>query len=264
MHADDASGPLLLVSPPDRGPLPDRPRRGCRWFAPALPPGADPSQWWLDVRGGQGGAAALSPPDLLPPGLAGVVVSAASAAPPGDTPWAVAPTAPTAGLWVRAALALASAGLPLSLAAPPSLPADDALLACGLILGRVPVRALHLPGPEGGRLGRAILQTLELRAFGVDVVACPTCGRCRQELGPLVDELKRRVADLEAPLTVAVMGCEVNGPGEARHADCGLAATADGALLFRRGQVVGRVAAGDMLPALMAEIRRLAGEVDRD
>jgi len=107
-------------------------------------------------------------------------------------------------------------------------------------------------------LGYAILRAAGVRRRGVDLVSCPTCGRCRQDLAPLAARVEALVADLTVPLTVAVMGCEVNGPGEARAADVGLAAARAGGVLFRKGRVVKRdVPAERLLDELMAEVKAL-------
>ncbi len=106
---------------------------------------------------------------------------------------------------------------------------------------------------------RAILQALELRRFGPIVVACPTCARTQVDLIPIVEEVERRLAGLALPITVAVMGCAVNGPGEAADADVGIAAAGDGSgTVFRRGRPVRRVTGPDFADALLAEIERIA------
>ena len=93
--------------------------------------------------------------------------------------------------------------------------------------------------------GQAILAAAGIRRFGVEIIACPTCGRCRMPIEPLVRDVEARLAGLQAPLTVAVMGCEVNGPGEARHADIGIAGSAPAhgeayGVLFCKGELVQR------------------------
>ena len=105
--------------------------------------------------------------------------------------------------------------------------------------------------------GRQILQALGLRE-GPALVSCPTCGRCRVDLVPLVEAAREALREVSAPVVVAVMGCEVNGPGEARHADLGLAAGGDYAAIFRQGQVVRRVPMAEAADALREEIAGLA------
>ncbi len=107
------------------------------------------------------------------------------------------------------------------------------------------------------RAGREILRALGLLP-GPVLVACPTCGRCQVDLRPIVEEVREALAGLTAPIVVAVMGCEVNGPGEARHADVGLAAGKDAMVLFRRGEVVRRVPVSQAAAALAAEISALS------
>jgi (E)-4-hydroxy-3-methylbut-2-enyl-diphosphate synthase len=106
---------------------------------------------------------------------------------------------------------------------------------------------------EEVRIGRRILQTLGLRA-GPDLIACPTCTRCRIDVEPLARQVWAAIQDLSIPIRVAVMGCEVNGPGEARDADVGIAGAGGFGLLFRRGEVLRRVKSGEMVSALLAEV----------
>ena len=104
------------------------------------------------------------------------------------------------------------------------------------------------------RVGREILLALGLMQ-GPRLVSCPTCGRCQVDLQPLARQVKEALRGIETPLVVAVMGCEVNGPGEAREADVGLAAGKGKAILFRRGQILRTVPFERALEALMEEIR---------
>ncbi|NOY45857.1 MAG: flavodoxin-dependent (E)-4-hydroxy-3-methylbut-2-enyl-diphosphate synthase [Deltaproteobacteria bacterium] len=103
-----------------------------------------------------------------------------------------------------------------------------------------------------------ILGALELRRRGIELVSCPTCGRTRVALVRLATEVERRLAHVQAPLTVAVMGCEVNGPGEAREADVGVACGKGVGLLFRRGEVVRKVPEAEIVPALVALVEEEA------
>ncbi len=113
---------------------------------------------------------------------------------------------------------------------------------------------------EEVKVGWEILKSLELRSRGPVFVSCPTCGRCQIDLIPVAEEVERRLRDLPQKLTVAVMGCVVNGPGEAREADVGIAGGKGQGLLFRRGEVVRKVAEGELADALVEEALRLAGE----
>jgi (E)-4-hydroxy-3-methylbut-2-enyl-diphosphate synthase len=107
--------------------------------------------------------------------------------------------------------------------------------------------------------GINLLRALGLRRDGPEIWSCPTCGRCRIDLVRLVERVRRELAGLEAPLTVAVMGCVVNGPGEASAADVGLAGTPDGAVLFAGGKRLRRIKGeGAMVAALVAEARKTA------
>lgn len=109
------------------------------------------------------------------------------------------------------------------------------------------------------RAGIEILKSLGLRV-GPELVSCPTCARAEVDVIRLAEAVEQRLAPLTIPITVAVMGCAVNGPGEARDADVGIAGTARGALIFRRGEIVRTVAAEEGLDALMAEIDAISRE----
>jgi len=118
---------------------------------------------------------------------------------------------------------------------------------------------VSLTGPpeQEVRVGYEILKSLGLRKRGPTLVACPTCGRCEVDLQTIAEEIYRALESVEQPITVAVMGCEVNGPGEAREADVGLACGKRGGLIFRRGEVVRKVKEKEMVQALLAEVRAL-------
>jgi len=106
-----------------------------------------------------------------------------------------------------------------------------------------------------------LLASLRLRQRrGVELVACPTCGRMEMDINPVVEALADALADVRAPLTVAVMGCVVNGPGEADSADVAVCAGKGKALLYRRGEKVRTVRTDEIVPAVLAEIRALAGD----
>jgi len=110
-------------------------------------------------------------------------------------------------------------------------------------------------------IAREILEELGLRPRrGLRILSCPTCGRCEVNLIGLVENLKARTRKVEAPITVAVMGCVVNGPGEAREADVGIAAGRGHGILFRRGRAVRKVPEGKLLETLLDEIKALASE----
>ncbi|MGB9886358.1 MAG: flavodoxin-dependent (E)-4-hydroxy-3-methylbut-2-enyl-diphosphate synthase [Moorellales bacterium] len=104
-----------------------------------------------------------------------------------------------------------------------------------------------------------ILRSLGLRQRGVEIISCPTCGRCRIDVDSLAQTVEKRLARVVEPLRVAVMGCEVNGPGEARQADLGVAGTRGGGVIFRRGEVVRRVSTEEIAEALAQEVALLLG-----
>ncbi|MCI8738540.1 MAG: flavodoxin-dependent (E)-4-hydroxy-3-methylbut-2-enyl-diphosphate synthase [Oscillibacter sp.] len=104
---------------------------------------------------------------------------------------------------------------------------------------------------------KKILKAAGLRKQGVNLIACPTCGRTRIDLIPIAEEVERRLANCEKDITVAVMGCAVNGPGEAAAADIGIAGGKGEGLLFRKGEILYKVSQERLVDALMAEIEKL-------
>jgi (E)-4-hydroxy-3-methylbut-2-enyl-diphosphate synthase len=108
------------------------------------------------------------------------------------------------------------------------------------------------------RVGRQVLQSLGLRR-GPELVSCPTCGRCRVDLPSLAREVGSMLEGIEENLVVAVMGCEVNGPGEAREADVGVAAGKGRVALFRHGEILRTVPFEEAPKAIRAEIESLRG-----
>ena len=105
-----------------------------------------------------------------------------------------------------------------------------------------------------------ILKSLELRQKGAIMIACPTCGRVEVDLFTLANQVDAFLSTVNEPIRVAVMGCVVNGPGESRDADVGLAAGNSKGVIFRKGKVVRTVAEADMLEALKDEIRLVIAE----
>jgi (E)-4-hydroxy-3-methylbut-2-enyl-diphosphate synthase len=110
------------------------------------------------------------------------------------------------------------------------------------------------------RVAYDILKSLGLRKRGINFVSCPTCGRCQIDLIPVAEEVERRLADLDSNVTVAVMGCAVNGPGEAREADFGIAGGKGEGLLFKNGEIVRKVPAAELADALVEEVQRAVRE----
>lgn len=113
---------------------------------------------------------------------------------------------------------------------------------------------------EEVKIGNAILGALGLRPKKLDLVACPSCGRAEVDVFALANAVEERMGEIEAPLRVAVMGCIVNGPGEAREADIGVASGKGKGQIFRRGQVIRTVPESEIVDALMQEAKLLAEE----
>ena len=103
----------------------------------------------------------------------------------------------------------------------------------------------------------ALLSALDLRRRGPEIISCPTCGRCQVDLIELARQVESRLQTVKAPVKVAVMGCVVNGPGEARDADIGVACGAGSGVVFKKGEVVCKVAESDIVDTLMEEIEKL-------
>ncbi len=104
------------------------------------------------------------------------------------------------------------------------------------------------------RVGYEILKSLGLRQRGVNFVSCPTCGRCQINLIKVAEEVEKRLQGVDKRITVAVMGCAVNGPGEAREADVGIAGGKGEGLVFRHGEIVRKVPEDQLADALLEEI----------
>jgi (E)-4-hydroxy-3-methylbut-2-enyl-diphosphate synthase len=113
--------------------------------------------------------------------------------------------------------------------------------------------------PEEVRAGYLILSSLELRAIGVDIISCPTCGRTRVDLLSIVKEVESMTAGIKNNLKLAVMGCIVNGPGEAKDADLGIAFGKDKAALFLKGSVLKRVNKDIVIDEFRKELKKLIG-----
>jgi (E)-4-hydroxy-3-methylbut-2-enyl-diphosphate synthase len=119
---------------------------------------------------------------------------------------------------------------------------------------------------EEVRVAYDILKATGVRIVTPEIISCPTCGRMQSDMSAVAAEVERLLAKRKLPIRVAVMGCSVNGPGEAREADVGIAGGKKHGLLFRKGEVVRKVAEADMVDALMAEVDEIARslEADRD
>jgi (E)-4-hydroxy-3-methylbut-2-enyl-diphosphate synthase len=105
-----------------------------------------------------------------------------------------------------------------------------------------------------------ILKALGLRQRGVEIISCPTCGRCEIDLVGLAEEVENALSHITAPLKVAIMGCVVNGPGEAREADVGIAGGRGQGTLFKKGKVIKKIAESELARVLVKEVKRMADE----
>jgi (E)-4-hydroxy-3-methylbut-2-enyl-diphosphate synthase len=108
--------------------------------------------------------------------------------------------------------------------------------------------------------GYEILRALKLRQHGVEIISCPTCGRCEIDVAGIVRQVERNVKTVTTPLTVAIMGCVVNGPGEAREADLGIAGGKRVGVLFRKGEIVKKIKEKDFSDVLLREIRKMIAD----
>jgi (E)-4-hydroxy-3-methylbut-2-enyl-diphosphate synthase len=111
---------------------------------------------------------------------------------------------------------------------------------------------------EEVKAGFEILKSLGLRTKGVQLVACPSCGRAEVDIIQIAQEVERRLARLTAPVKVAVMGCAVNGPGEARMADFGIACGRGMGLLFKQGKIIASLPEERLVDALMEQVEAAA------
>lgn len=110
------------------------------------------------------------------------------------------------------------------------------------------------------KVGYEILRALNLRHRGPEIISCPTCGRCEIDLFKLVQEVETGLIGITDSPKVAIMGCVVNGPGEAREADVGIAGGRRQGVLFRKGRLLRKVPEKDMARVLIEEVMKLAGE----
>jgi len=110
------------------------------------------------------------------------------------------------------------------------------------------------------RAGYEVLKALDYRNESASLVACPTCGRLEYDMVPTVKAVEAHIAKLKVPITVAVMGCVVNGPAEARHADIGVTGGRGKGVIFKKGKLYRTVPQEELLPVLLAEIDAIAAE----
>ena len=113
---------------------------------------------------------------------------------------------------------------------------------------------------EEVRVGYDILRALDIRKRGVEIISCPTCGRCEVDLIRLVEKVERGVEKISVSFTVAIMGCVVNGPGEAKEADIGIAGGKGVGVLFKKGRVIRKVLERDFASVLLDEIQKMTRE----
>ncbi len=113
---------------------------------------------------------------------------------------------------------------------------------------------------EEVRVGYELLKALELRSRGPMVIACPTCGRLEVDLFKIAGEIEKATSHIKMPVSLAVMGCAVNGPGEAREADLGVAAGRGNGMIYRQGKAIRRVKEEEIVPALLEEIERFVAD----
>jgi len=103
--------------------------------------------------------------------------------------------------------------------------------------------------------GYEILKALNIRQHGPTIISCPTCGRTRMDIVSVIEEVEQALSEIDKPITIAIMGCEVNGPGEAKEADIGIACGQGMALMFKKGKVIRKIKEKEMIPCLLSEIK---------
>jgi (E)-4-hydroxy-3-methylbut-2-enyl-diphosphate synthase len=106
-------------------------------------------------------------------------------------------------------------------------------------------------------VGKEILRSLGLLNDRIKIISCPTCGRCNIDLISIANEIEERIKDIDKDITVAIMGCAVNGPGEAREADIGIAGGKGDGLLFKKGKIIRKISDEDLVDELLREIENL-------
>lgn len=113
---------------------------------------------------------------------------------------------------------------------------------------------------EEVKVANEILKSLHLREYGPTLISCPTCGRCNIDLVSLAGKVEDKLSTIKKPISVAVMGCVVNGPGEARDADIGIAGGKGQGIVFRKGEIIKTVPEAELLPTLLEEINKITEE----
>lgn len=115
---------------------------------------------------------------------------------------------------------------------------------------------------EEVRVGYEILKSLGIRKRGPEIISCPTCGRCEIDLFSIAEEVEKSLLTLTTPVKVAIMGCVVNGPGEAKEADVGIAGGRDTGILFKKGRVVKKFPQNRLVEELLAAIGEIAADME--
>jgi (E)-4-hydroxy-3-methylbut-2-enyl-diphosphate synthase len=110
------------------------------------------------------------------------------------------------------------------------------------------------------RAAYEILRALKLRERGIELISCPTCGRCDLDIIGLTHEIEEQLLRVKTPLKVAIMGCVVNGPGEAREADVGIAGGRGQGILFKKGEIVAKIPEAELKSRLLEEISLMIDE----
>lgn len=105
-------------------------------------------------------------------------------------------------------------------------------------------------------VGKEILKSIGLLDEGIKVISCPTCGRCNIDLINIASKVEEEIKDIDKKMTVAIMGCAVNGPGEAREADIGIAGGNENAILFKKGEIVRKIKSDNLINELISEIEK--------
>jgi (E)-4-hydroxy-3-methylbut-2-enyl-diphosphate synthase len=116
--------------------------------------------------------------------------------------------------------------------------------------------SLTAPPEEEVRVAFLILSSLGLRSYGPDFISCPICGRCEVDLMTIAQEIEKRLSSVRSDIHLAVMGCMVNGPGEAREADVGLACGQGAGVLFKKGKVYRRLKEEEIIPEFVKEVKK--------
>ncbi|WP_406006470.1 flavodoxin-dependent (E)-4-hydroxy-3-methylbut-2-enyl-diphosphate synthase [Streptomyces sp. NBC_00637] len=124
--------------------------------------------------------------------------------------------------------------------------------------------SLSAPPVEEVKVGNQILESLNLRQRGLEIVSCPSCGRAQVDVYKLAEEVTAGLTGMEVPLRVAVMGCVVNGPGEAREADLGVASGNGKGQIFVKGEVIKTVPESKIVETLIEEAMKLAEQMEKD